>query len=552
MTSDSTTTQPDPSQPKPTFLQKSLNSSKAGFDKLWAAADKLGDPVNKLSNKIGSEAFWPTTLDRESDKAARILRSFCKDGFYGDDKVSKAESKDEVKGKQRVLKKIPKEVIKEAKGLAIFTTMRSGLWVSGAGGSGVVVARKEDGSWSEPSGIMLHTAGLGWMFGVDIYDCILVLRTQSALDAFRHTRWTVGGELSAVAGPVGVGGYVETEVHKRQAPIFTYMKSRGFYAGVGGNGTVIIERTDENERFYGTRITCTDIFAGKATTHAPQRQLRMLRETLKAAEGSAADESALPTGKPPADHEVEESGHVFGVPDPEDPDPFGVHALEKEGLKVNDAATHEPAPEEEFEFHPSEDSPAYTAFHRPSRDEDEHESPKTSRRMPPVWEGPRFTAPIDDEARPRTSSSSDRGTQTDGYPSTVPTPAMQEPEPSLNAKKPPPALPPRIPVPAQPIQMEDNEEDREATQRLPRDSLDDEAGKPDTNSSGGLVDIETKTDGTEEEHVGIPKGNGSADPTLLLSRPNSHQTVTADEEAKRNADTTAKADDHKAMPGGFD
>ncbi len=51
--------------------------SKKGFDKVWAWADKLGAPINRFTNKIGSEAFWPTTLDKESDKAARILRSFC-------------------------------------------------------------------------------------------------------------------------------------------------------------------------------------------------------------------------------------------------------------------------------------------------------------------------------------------------------------------------------------------------------------------------------------------------------------------------------------------
>lgn len=51
--------------------------SKKGFDTVWAWTDKLGAPVNKLTNKIGSEAFWPTTLDKESDKAARILKSFC-------------------------------------------------------------------------------------------------------------------------------------------------------------------------------------------------------------------------------------------------------------------------------------------------------------------------------------------------------------------------------------------------------------------------------------------------------------------------------------------
>lgn len=56
---------------------KTKTQSKTGFDKVYGWVDKLGAPVNRLSNKIGSEAFWPTTLDIESDKAARILKSFC-------------------------------------------------------------------------------------------------------------------------------------------------------------------------------------------------------------------------------------------------------------------------------------------------------------------------------------------------------------------------------------------------------------------------------------------------------------------------------------------
>jgi hypothetical protein len=57
--------------------EKVKSGGKVGFDKAYGVVDKLGAPVNKLSNKIGSEAFWPTTLDKESDKAARILKSFC-------------------------------------------------------------------------------------------------------------------------------------------------------------------------------------------------------------------------------------------------------------------------------------------------------------------------------------------------------------------------------------------------------------------------------------------------------------------------------------------
>lgn len=56
---------------------RTKTTSKKGFDKVWGWADKLGAPVNRFTNRIGSEAFWPTTLDKESDKAARILRSFC-------------------------------------------------------------------------------------------------------------------------------------------------------------------------------------------------------------------------------------------------------------------------------------------------------------------------------------------------------------------------------------------------------------------------------------------------------------------------------------------
>ena len=66
-----------------------MSSSKASvWDKTKASSkswfEKVGVPVNKLSNKLGAEAFWPTSLDKESDKAARILRSFCIDGFMSE------------------------------------------------------------------------------------------------------------------------------------------------------------------------------------------------------------------------------------------------------------------------------------------------------------------------------------------------------------------------------------------------------------------------------------------------------------------------------------
>ncbi|KAI9812724.1 MAG: hypothetical protein M1827_004480 [Pycnora praestabilis] len=350
--------------PTQTVWEKTLTGSKKGFDTVWKWTDKLGAPVNNLSNKLGSEAFWPTTMDKESDKAARILKSFCKDGFYEEEMQSVPDGP---KQKQKVLKKIPEKVIANAKGLAIFTTMRTGLWVSGAGGSGVLIARKEDGTWSPPSGILLHTAGLGFLIGVDIYDCVIVINSQKALDGFTKLRATVGAEVSAVAGPVGIGGILDSEVHKRQAPVWTYLKSRGFYAGVQIDGTVIIERTDENERFYGYKIGVKDILAGKV--RHPPYELKMLMETLKAAQGDGGvDQSVLPDGPSPSDMEVERSDAVFGIPDKEDPDPYGVHALEKEGLEIREAGTRSRPSSEQFEYRPSPTSPIFNTFTRRSLD----------------------------------------------------------------------------------------------------------------------------------------------------------------------------------------
>ncbi|KAL1956256.1 hypothetical protein VTO42DRAFT_7516 [Malbranchea cinnamomea] len=360
-----------------TRWEKTKVYSKRGFDRAWNTLDKLGKPVNRLSNKVGAEAFWPTTLDKESDKAARILRSFCKDGFYDDitdreveEKLKKGVREEDLnmpRGKQRVIKKIPASVIRNAKGLAIFTTMRTGLWVSGSGGSGVLVARiKETGEWSPPSGIMTHTVGLGFLVGVDIYDCVVVINTYEALESFKTFRCTLGGEVAAMTGPVGVGGVLDTEIHKKPAPVWTYIKGRGFYAGIEIAGTVIIERTDANAEFYGEKISVTDILAGNVKRQPSS--ISMLMQTLKAAQGdTGVDERMLPpAGGTPGDMEVVEKR--FGIPDSDDPDPFGARALEAEGVMIREAGTRRIPSIETFEFRPSPKSPVYSARSRWSGD----------------------------------------------------------------------------------------------------------------------------------------------------------------------------------------
>jgi hypothetical protein len=265
----------------------------------------------------------------------------------------------------------------------------------------VLIARKEDGTWSPPSGILLHTAGLGFLVGVDIYDCVVVINNRKALDSFTKVRATIGGEISAVAGPVGVGGVLENDGKWKQVnrPVFTYLKSRGFYAGVQVDGTVIIERTDENERFYGQRISVTDILAGKV--RHPPYEIKLLMETVKAAEGrNDVDKmmlDLLANEQSPSDVELQSPTTVaptFGIPEPDDPDPFGVLALENAGLEIREAGTHSRPPSTQFEYHPAASSPIYNRFSRRSLDTQASRSNRES------------------YMSNRTRTSTDRGTQT--------------------------------------------------------------------------------------------------------------------------------------------
>ncbi|RMZ83699.1 hypothetical protein DV738_g1090, partial [Chaetothyriales sp. CBS 135597] len=359
-----------------TASSAAYTKAKPGFDKVYNVVDKLGKPVNRLSNKVGAEAFWPTTLDKESEKAARILRGFVKDGFYDQVDANEAkriaaaqESQADVSqegvphGKQRVVVKIPTRVIKQAVALAIFTTMRTGWVLGGSGGAGVIVARiPGTGEWSGPSGIHIQNMSVGFLIGVDIYDTVLVINSYKALEAFTKVRATLGTEVAIAAGPVGAGGALDTEVTKRQSPIWSYVKSRGFYAGIALEGNLVIERTDENMRFYGYDVTAQEIFNGKVR-HPPVDQYQVLMDTLKAAQGDAVDDNLLPEpGVAPSDMELDTDGKKFGVPDPQDDDPFGVKALEAEGMVIREAGTHQRPSAAVFEFRPAPSSPIYGHF----------------------------------------------------------------------------------------------------------------------------------------------------------------------------------------------
>ena len=189
-------------------------------------------------------------LNKECDKVASTLLSFV--GRLVNSPSIPATDTSVEEGK------LPPEAITNAKGLAIFSAFRAGMMFAGTAGSGVVVARLADGSWSPPSVFSVKSGGFGLVYGVNYFDCVCVLNNEAAVDAYRSPEVTLGGRLDLAAGPVG--GALNTG---KTSPLWTYTRSRGLYGGVALDGTSIKEQREANAESYGKNIAAAQILRGK-------------------------------------------------------------------------------------------------------------------------------------------------------------------------------------------------------------------------------------------------------------------------------------------------
>ena len=190
----------------------------------------------------------PRSLESETKKAAKILASFVKPNqILGQDQV------------------IPHDVLKRAKGLAIITVLKAGFLFSGRAGSGVIVARLKDGSWSAPSAIAMAGAGAGGMVGLELTDFVFILNDYDAVKSFSEFGTiTLGGNVSVAAGPLGRNAEAAASASTGGvAAVFAYSKTKGLFAGVSVEGSVILERREANRKFYGNNCTSKMILSGR-------------------------------------------------------------------------------------------------------------------------------------------------------------------------------------------------------------------------------------------------------------------------------------------------
>jgi len=160
--------------------------------------------------------------------------------------------------------KIPKELLDIAKGVVFFTIIKVGFMFTGRYGTGLVVAKLPDGTWSAPSAVQMSGLGWGLQIGAELTDVMLILSTDSAVNAFKsRAQLSVGAELGVSVGPVGRS--IESDVtagNKGAAHAFSYAQSKGLFVGASLEASGIASRPDVNRTFYGEKVSTSALLQG--------------------------------------------------------------------------------------------------------------------------------------------------------------------------------------------------------------------------------------------------------------------------------------------------
>ena len=153
--------------------------------------------------------------------------------------------------------------VKKAKGILIIPRLlKAGFLVGGSGGNGVLLKHDSKAShwsysaidqWSYPAFYSMGSVSVGFQIGGEAAEVVLLIMSDKGMDAFFAAKAQLGADMSVAAGPVGAGAKVAT------ADVFQFARSKGIYAGLNLEGSVINPRDKFNHAYYGKDVTPLNI-----------------------------------------------------------------------------------------------------------------------------------------------------------------------------------------------------------------------------------------------------------------------------------------------------
>jgi len=172
---------------------------------------------------------------------------------------------------------IPEQLLQQAHGIVIIPNMiNAGLGIGGKRGKGIAMVKNADGNWSDPLFVTLTGGSIGFQAGVQSVDLVLVFKHRSTLANIVQRKFSLGGDVSVAAGPVGRSSSANTDL-KLDAEVYSYSRSKGLFAGISLNGTVLDVDNSDNAAFYGKTVKPSSVLSRSSSS---QSSVKDLKETL--------------------------------------------------------------------------------------------------------------------------------------------------------------------------------------------------------------------------------------------------------------------------------
>lgn len=164
-------------------------------------------------------------------------------------------------------KGIPQDIFSSAKCVAIIPSMiKAGFVVGGRYGKGVATCRTASG-WSAPAPIGIAGGSWGLQIGGEAVDLVMLVMNDKGMERLLSSKFKLGAEASAAAGPVGRQTSASTD-WKMRSEILTYSRSRGVFGGLELAGAVVKQDDDDTHILYGKEVAFKDILTGRVPAPA--------------------------------------------------------------------------------------------------------------------------------------------------------------------------------------------------------------------------------------------------------------------------------------------
>lgn len=171
-------------------------------------------------------------------------------------------------------KAIPQNLLDKAYCIVLVPGLKKGGFVfAGKYGRGFALCRHGNANgWGAPAAIRIEGGSFGLQIGVSSSDVILLVMNERGMKRLTTSKFTIGGEATAAAGPVGRDATAQTDA-LLSAEILSWSRSRGAFAGISLDGSTLRNDLDENENMYGQRWDSKQILTSGAKPPAAADKL---------------------------------------------------------------------------------------------------------------------------------------------------------------------------------------------------------------------------------------------------------------------------------------